>query len=168
MSACTAIVIGGGPAGLVAANHLLDAGLSVTLLEARSGLGGRAASHVVGGFVLNEGPHALYLGGFAHKELRRLGIPLAGALPRAFDPRLVRDGRPRRVPVRAVTRFAARVAGTRPGAVAGVSALEWLGDDPSGRAPLHVATVNGALGRLKAGAAAAAARPAAPHGHFPP
>jgi phytoene dehydrogenase-like protein len=154
MRARTAIVIGGGPAGLVAANHLLDAGLSVAVLEARSAMGGRAVSHHVDGFILNEGPHALYLGGPAHRELRRLGIRLSGALPRAFDPRLVDGaGRARRLPPRDLARLGRRLTRAHPEDVAGLTALEWLDDDPVGRAFTHVATFTGPLERLSADAA---------------
>lgn len=39
-----AVIIGGGPNGLVAANHLLDAGWSVLVLEAQPGVGGAVRS----------------------------------------------------------------------------------------------------------------------------
>ncbi len=48
-----AVVIGAGPNGLVAANHLVDAGWSVLLLEAQPEVGGavRSAEDVHPGFV---------------------------------------------------------------------------------------------------------------------
>ena len=48
-----AIVVGAGPNGLVAANHLLDKGWSVLVLEAESEVGGavRSAEDVEPGFV---------------------------------------------------------------------------------------------------------------------
>src|SRR5688500_13809046 len=54
-------VIGGGLAGLVAAIESAEAGAPVRLLEARSSLGGRAAT-TRGGFAANLGPHAFYVG----------------------------------------------------------------------------------------------------------
>ncbi len=74
----TAIIIGGGPAGLLAAAHLSEAGISTTLLEAKSGFGGRASSKQRDGLSLNQGPHALYLGGAAMRELEALGIDPPG------------------------------------------------------------------------------------------
>lgn len=48
--AARVVVVGGGLAGLVAAHHLRQAGLRVTLYEARRGLGGRVSSaEVLGG-----------------------------------------------------------------------------------------------------------------------
>ncbi|MGN6816785.1 MAG: NAD(P)-binding protein, partial [Solirubrobacterales bacterium] len=44
-----AIVVGGGPAGLVAAARLAEGGVETTLLEASGTLGGRAASERQGG-----------------------------------------------------------------------------------------------------------------------
>jgi phytoene dehydrogenase-like protein len=73
-----AIVIGGGPAGLLAAAHLAEAGVSTTLLEAKAGFGGRSASRRRDGLFLNQGPHALYLGGPAMRELRALGVDPPG------------------------------------------------------------------------------------------
>ncbi|MBC7724142.1 MAG: FAD-dependent oxidoreductase [Burkholderiaceae bacterium] len=54
-SAPHVIVVGGGIAGLVAARELVRAGLRVTLVEAGSRLGGKVASHTVGGIRLDSG-----------------------------------------------------------------------------------------------------------------
>jgi phytoene dehydrogenase-like protein len=69
-----AVVVGGGPAGLIAAARLAEAGVATTVLEASSTLGGRAASKRQSGFDLNQGAHALYVGGPGMRELRSLGI----------------------------------------------------------------------------------------------
>ena len=70
------IVIGGGFAGLRAAVTLADAGIRVTLLEGRMGLGGRARSFIdpVTGEVVDNGQH-LFLAGYHEtlKFLKRLG-----------------------------------------------------------------------------------------------
>jgi phytoene dehydrogenase-like protein len=160
MSARTAIVVGAGPAGLAAANHLLDAGFGVIVLEGRARVGGRASSSVTGGFILNEGPHALYLGGAARRELKALGLTAPGALPRAYAPAVVRDGRARHMPLRGVTRLTARLLRARPAELADRTALDWAGNDELARAFLHVATYTGPLDRLSADAAVAQARSA--------
>lgn len=54
-------VVGGGIAGLVAAIEAAEAGSHVRLLDARRGLGGRAAT-TPGPFHANLGPHAFYEG----------------------------------------------------------------------------------------------------------
>jgi phytoene dehydrogenase-like protein len=119
----TAIVIGGGPAGLVAAATLAQAGVDTTLLEAKAGFGGRAASERQGGFDLNQGPHALYVGSSAMRELKALGID-----PPRWNPVsvtrsvLVRDAAPLR-PLRgwgAVARLATADA------PADMSAADWI------------------------------------------
>ncbi len=75
------VVVGGGLAGLTAAAKLARAGRSVTLFDSRKKPGGRARSNEVDGFVLNEGPHALYRTGRAAEVLGSLGIQPDGAAP---------------------------------------------------------------------------------------
>ena len=48
--------------------------MATTLLEAKSSFGGRAATDRQDGFDLNQGPHALYVGSCAMRELKRLGV----------------------------------------------------------------------------------------------
>jgi phytoene dehydrogenase-like protein len=125
----TAIVIGGGPAGLLAAVKLAEGGAATTLLEASSKLGGRAATQHGEGFFLNEGPHALYEGGPGMRELRSLGID-----PPRWNPTsptasfFVRDGRPRRSPGGALglPRWLARIYRSDPAELRGLSVAEWL------------------------------------------
>lgn len=70
------VVLGGGFAGLAAAVTLSDAGVRVTVLEGRTGLGGRARSFVdpATGEVVDNGQH-LFLGGYREtlQFLDRLG-----------------------------------------------------------------------------------------------
>lgn len=63
------IVVGGGLAGLAAAAYLARAGRSVTLFEQAAAVGGRARTRKQGAFSLNQGAHALYLGGPAEQVL---------------------------------------------------------------------------------------------------
>ncbi len=113
----TAVVVGGGPAGLIAAATLADAGIATTLLEASSALGGRAASKREAGFDLNQGAHALYVGGPAMRQLRSLGIDPERWNPVSHRSVFLRAGRARRSPgsVAALTRWLVSVAarGTR-------------------------------------------------------
>jgi phytoene dehydrogenase-like protein len=55
-----AIIVGGGLAGLIAANLAARDDRSVLVLERASELGGRAATHVERDIHFNLGPHALY------------------------------------------------------------------------------------------------------------
>jgi phytoene dehydrogenase-like protein len=102
-------VIGGGLAGLIAAIECAESGANVRLVEARSRLGGRAAS-TPGPFVANLGPHALYAPGSLWDWLvaRRLHRP--SRMPRKAAFRFREAGGVRRVPPRAALR-AARLRG---------------------------------------------------------
>jgi phytoene dehydrogenase-like protein len=53
------VVIGAGLSGLSAAHHLVDAGLSVTVLEAKDEAGGQMATDIVDGFRLDRSAHLL-------------------------------------------------------------------------------------------------------------
>jgi len=75
------IVVGGGLAGLTAANALAGDGREVVLLERSEHLGGRATTQEDRGYSLNLGPHALYQGGVAARTLRRWGVPFQGNPP---------------------------------------------------------------------------------------
>ncbi|HWY90726.1 MAG TPA: FAD/NAD(P)-binding protein, partial [Solirubrobacteraceae bacterium] len=77
-------IVGGGLAGLTAAIACAESGARVSLLEARSTLGGRARSSD-GPYKANLGPHAFYKDGplwrwMAERKLlpRHVGPPLAG------------------------------------------------------------------------------------------
>ncbi|MGN6216555.1 MAG: protoporphyrinogen/coproporphyrinogen oxidase [Solirubrobacterales bacterium] len=123
-----AIVVGGGPAGLVAAARLAEGGAATTLLEASSKLGGRAASERREGFDLNQGPHALYVGGPAMRELRAMGIELSWWNPVTPNSVFLRGGKPRRSPGGALSlvRWLASVARSRPEELRDLSVEEWL------------------------------------------
>ena len=56
------IVVGGGVAGLVAARHLAEAGVDVTLYEQRETVGGRVRSRTVDGYTLDCGFQVLFTG----------------------------------------------------------------------------------------------------------
>ncbi len=86
------IVVGAGLAGLLAANHLVDAGLAVTVLDGAGHAGGRAHSRSMETAVVNLGPHAVYDAGFLARELRRLGVPPTGGRPPTLRARVVVDG----------------------------------------------------------------------------
>ncbi len=71
-----ALIIGGGIAGLTAARHLTEAGLRVTLLEARDRLGGRIYTHSTGDFPVELGAE------FVHGRPEEiLGLAAEGAAP---------------------------------------------------------------------------------------
>lgn len=76
MSGLPVVVIGGGFAGLRAAVGLADAGIRVTLVESRAGLGGRARSFEdpASGEIIDNGQH-LFLAGYRQtiQFLGRLG-----------------------------------------------------------------------------------------------
>jgi phytoene dehydrogenase-like protein len=88
------VVIGGGIAGLTAANALAGAGHKVVLMEQSDHLGGRAITQQDRGYLLNLGPHALYAGGAAARTLRQWNIPFSGKPPDTSSGAfLIRDGR---------------------------------------------------------------------------
>lgn len=74
-------VIGGGLAGLSAALNLVKHGVSVTLFERSTTPGGRAQTTVKGGYHMNFGPHAHYIGGAGRPFLQELGIQPNGNPP---------------------------------------------------------------------------------------
>lgn len=76
-----ALVVGGGVAGLSAAWHLSRGGASVTVLEAASELGGRAATRFEDGFSFNLGPHALYRQGEWKRLLDDADVAYGGGRP---------------------------------------------------------------------------------------
>lgn len=122
------IVIGGGPAGLVAASRLAEGGVETTLLEAGANLGGRAASEWRDGFFLNQGPHALYVGGAAMRELRALRVELEWWNPASLSSVFPRHGKPRRTPggTFGLLRMLGPVLHGTPGDLAGLSTTEWI------------------------------------------
>lgn len=123
-----AIVIGGGPAGLVAAIRLAEGGAATTLLEAASHFGGRAASEQREGFFLNQGPHALYAGGPAMRELRALGVELEWWNPTSPNSVFVRDGKSKRSPggLVGMAPLLRQIYRRSPEELAGLSTSEWL------------------------------------------
>lgn len=71
-----ALIIGGGIAGLTAARHLIEAGLRVTLLEARELLGGRICTQLTGDFPVELGAE------FVHGRPEEiLALAAEGAVP---------------------------------------------------------------------------------------
>jgi phytoene dehydrogenase-like protein len=87
------IIVGGGLAGLTAANALAQPDRKVTLLEQSEHLGGRAATRQEAGFFLNLGPHALYRGGPAMRTFKEWNIPFEGHLPAQDKTHLVYQGK---------------------------------------------------------------------------
>ena len=75
-------IVGGGLAGLVAARHLADAGLDVTLFERRDELGGRVRSRGVDGYTLDRGFQVMFT---AYPAVRR-ELDLDALDLRAFSP----------------------------------------------------------------------------------
>jgi phytoene dehydrogenase-like protein len=92
------VVVGGGIAGLVAANQAARRGHAVTLVEKGAALGGRAATRERQGFSFNLGPHALYRAGVLRQTLRTFGIDPPGAVPGANGGFAIYQGRPHTLP----------------------------------------------------------------------
>jgi len=123
-----AVVVGGGPAGLVAAGRLAAGGIETLLLEGSSHLGGRAASEVRDGFVLNQGPHALYVGGPARRELRAMGVELDWWQPASPASVFPREGKAKRTlgGEAQLGRWFLGLQRTDPEELAEISVAEWL------------------------------------------
>ena len=85
-----AVVVGGGMAGLAAAQLLRRAGVAVVVLDPQP-LGGRARTDERGGFSFNRGPHALYLAGEGCRVLAQLGVHPDGGPPSAGGQGLIGD-----------------------------------------------------------------------------
>lgn len=84
-AAQSALVVGGGVAGLVVARDLAAAGVAVTLVEASDRLGGEVGRHVVGGLPLDAGAESFATrGGTVQAYLDELGLGGDVVLP---DPR---------------------------------------------------------------------------------
>lgn len=122
------MVVGGGPAGLTAAGRLAEGGFETLLLEGSSNLGGRAASEWREGFFLNQGPHALYVGGPARRELDAMGVELDWWQPASAASVFPRDGRAKRTlgGSAQLGRWFLGLQRTEPEELAGISAAEWL------------------------------------------
>ena len=67
------LIIGGGLAGLIAANRAVDDGAAVTILEGGKSPGGRALTQLKDDFYFNLGPHALYAAA-GHQNLTEMCV----------------------------------------------------------------------------------------------
>lgn len=132
------MVIGGGLTGLAAAIECAERGMSVELREATGKFGGRARSLGWDGFVTNQGPHALYLGGPAEAWLRQRSLLPELVALRPSTLRVRYDGKTRPFP--AWLRLAVR--GLNGQAPDGVSFAEWA---RSRLSPREAALVEGLL-----------------------
>ncbi len=92
------IVVGGGLAGLTAANFAAKANCEVMLFEKSQAVGGRAATSEKSGVRFNLGPHALYRGGQAFKILRELGVEFTGGVPKVDGTLAIDGGRKHSLP----------------------------------------------------------------------
>lgn len=92
------IVVGGGLAGLAAANFAAKAGCEVTLFEKSQAIGGRAITSEKSGVLFNLGPHALYRSGQAFKILRELGVEFTGGVPKVDGMLAINGGRKHMLP----------------------------------------------------------------------
>ena len=88
-----AVVIGGGLAGITAAIGLREAGLEVTLLEARGWLGGATCSFTRGDLAIDNGQHVFLRCCTAYRGLlARLGMTGSVAIQDRFDVTVLTPG----------------------------------------------------------------------------
>ena len=106
-------IVGGGIAGLIAAVELARAGLKVRVFEAGNAFGGRARTRDADGFMLNQGPHALYVKGAFKRTLDRLGIAHSGGRALGGTRQAIFDGRLHDLPVSAGTLMGTTLFGIR-------------------------------------------------------
>ncbi|HWF79605.1 MAG TPA: hydroxysqualene dehydroxylase HpnE [Streptosporangiaceae bacterium] len=91
-------VVGGGLAGITAAIDLAEAGLDVTLLEARPRLGGAASSYQRGQMTIDNGQHVILRCCEAYRGLlARLGVSAQVAFQDRFDVTVLGPGGPARL-----------------------------------------------------------------------
>jgi uncharacterized protein with NAD-binding domain and iron-sulfur cluster len=87
------VIIGGGLAGISAAIGLRDAGIDVTLLEAKGWLGGATCSFSRGGLAIDNGQHVFLRCCTAYTELlARLGMTGSVAIQDRFDVTVLTPG----------------------------------------------------------------------------
>ncbi len=93
MTARGVVVIGGGLAGITAAIALREAGVGVTLLEARPWLGGATCSFSRGGLKIDNGQHVFLRCCTSYRELlARLGMTGSATLQDRFDVTVLSPG----------------------------------------------------------------------------
>ena len=171
------VVVGAGLAGLAAGATASQAGLSVVVLEARNP-GGRARVTERDGFVLNQGVHALYMGGPGIAVLRSLGVHPLGTAPPLDRYKALAGGVQHRMPFGAGSAGSTTLLGTRaqgqyvavldavrdaePSKLADLSMAAWLAShdlssevDALVRAFVRLVTYTGAIDQLGADAAVA-------------
>ena len=104
MTARHVVVIGGGLAGITAAIALQEAGVGVTLLEARPWLGGATCSFSRGELAIDNGQHIFLRCCTAYRELlARLGMTGSATLQDRFDVTVLSGGGPPGRPARRAT-----------------------------------------------------------------
>ncbi len=93
MTARRVVVIGGGLAGITAAITLREAGVGVTLLEARPWLGGATCSFSRGGLKIDNGQHVFLRCCTSYRELlARLGVTGSATLQDRFEVTVLAPG----------------------------------------------------------------------------
>jgi squalene-associated FAD-dependent desaturase len=93
MNTRNVVVIGGGLAGITAAITLREAGIGVTLLEARPWLGGATCSFSRGGLMIDNGQHVFLRCCTSYRELlARLGVTGSAAVQDRFDVTVLSPG----------------------------------------------------------------------------